>query len=461
MSLLHYFFLVSINGFFLVPAYGGESGDTVRFDLIHKNDPRLQRKPGLGPPTNNMEQMKQHVHYDSQRVQMISRAMKKRRKAEETATDDVIRAPFFSGASVRSGHYLIPLKVGTPPQQLIMIANTASELTWMKCGSNKDEGKQVSFDPTKSSSFQTINCSSTMCTQDLGDLFALGICPMPDSPCKYDYSYGAGQSVLGFFANETLTLQMKSGTEKKMEQFLVGCNEIIEGIEENDAIDGVVGLGYSIYSFAVRGSESFGYKFSYCLVDHFSPENVRSYLVFGETRHPPHMQHTDLVLGKVLTFYGVNVVGISLDGVMLDIPSEVWELRDDGGGTIIDEGSTLTFLAMDAYRPLMDALIKSLTKYTKYEDPRFEFCISVKPGEFNATEVPKLRIHFTGEARMEPPVKNYVIQVDDGVRCLGFQPLPPEGGVSVIGNIMQQNMFWEFDLKTSRLGFAPSSCTDE
>jgi hypothetical protein len=93
-------------------------------------------------------------------------------------------------------------------------------------------------------------------------------------------------------------------------------------------------------------------------------------------------------------------------------------------------------------------------------DP-FDYCYnwtSPSTGEDLAVAVPELAVHFAGSARLQPPAKSYVIDAAPGVKCIGLQ----EGdwpGVSVIGNILQQEHLWEFDLKNRRLRFKRSRCT--
>ncbi|KAL6618815.1 hypothetical protein ACP70R_033954 [Stipagrostis hirtigluma subsp. patula] len=59
-------------------------------------------------------------------------------------------------------------------------------------------------------------------------------------------------------------------------------------------------------------------------------------------------------------------------------------------------------------------------------------------------------------ALFEPPAKSYVIDVKPGVKCIGVQK-GEWHGVSVFGNILQQEHLWEFDLKKQMVGFKASS----
>lgn len=275
------------------------------------------------------------------------------------------------------------------------------------------------------------------------------------------FRYSDGSSAIGFFANETVTVGLTSGRKAKLHNILMGCSQSSQGpsFRGREVPDGVLGLGFSKSSFAIRATDAFGGKFSYCLPDHLSPKNVSSHLTFSSPSYqnaPTSKIFT--TLGAIGTFYAVNIRGISVGDELLNIPGEIWDVNGVGGA-ILDTGSSLTFLALPAYKPIVAALAVSLNKFERLDIKlgQLEYC-------FNATgfnellDVPRLIFHFQDGTRFEPPVKNYVIDAADGVKCLGLVP-SVWPGVSVIGNIMQQNHIWEFDLVNGKLGFALSSCT--
>lgn len=224
-----------------------------------------------------------------------------------------------------------------------------------------------------------------------------------------------------------------------------------------------MGLGFSNFSIAVKATKIFGGKFSYCLVDHLSHQNIASYLVFGSHQaavslsHTMHFTYTTLILGLIPPFYAVNLTGITYGGSKLNIPAETWNLNG-AGGVVLDSGSSLTALTAPAYKPVTSALMQSLQRFKKVDldiGP-LQYCFN--SSGFTESMVPELVFHFSDGARFEPPVKNYVISVDDNVKCLGFVPVAWPGP-SIIGNILQQGHLWEFDLANKKLGFARSSCT--
>ncbi|XP_022861939.1 aspartic proteinase NANA, chloroplast-like [Olea europaea var. sylvestris] len=481
-----YLFLFSMVIFLAKCSQGlGESVGT-KLELIHRH--HLQ-------PMTKLERLRQLLHSDTIRQRSISESLRLKKIRNTTGRRQVLENPnatyyhpdcsnssrrdksgcvsgkmtMNSGADFGTGQYFVSFSVGSPAQRFVLIADTGSDLTWMNCKyrchgaqCRKKTRKRRVFRADHSSSFDTVPCSSRMCKIELASLFSLTRCPSPHTPCAYDYRYLDGSAALGIFANETVTFGLTNGTKGRIHNVLVGCSESSTGQSFQEA-DGVMGLGYSNYSFALKAAEKFGGKFSYCLVDHLSPQNVSSYLIFGShkteysiTTHY-RMRQTELVLGVVNPFYAVNIKGISLGSIMLKIPAEVWNVNG-GGGVILDSGSSLTFLTQPAYQPVMAALKLSLINFTtlNLDIPQLEFCVNSTG--FDESLVPRLVFHFADGARFEPPVKSYVIDVAPGVKCLGFvRSTWP--GASVIGNIMQQNHIWEFDLANNRLSFGSSSCT--
>lgn len=218
----------------------------------------------------------------------------------------------------------------------------------------------------------------------------------------------------------------------------------------------MLSLGNSNISFASRAAARFGGRFSYCLVDHLAPRNASSYLTFGpgpEGGGAPAAR-TPLVLDRrVSPFYAVAVDAVYVAGEALDIPADVWDVGR-GGGAILDSGTSLTVLATPAYRAVVAALGGRLAALPRVAMDPFEYCYNWTAG---APEIPKLEVSFAGSARLEPPAKSYVIDAAPGVKCIGVQ----EGawpGVSVIGNILQQEHLWEFDLRDRWLRFKHTRC---
>ncbi|VAH10795.1 unnamed protein product [Triticum turgidum subsp. durum] len=319
---------------------------------------RLQLVPAA-PGASLAERARDDRHrhaYISRRL--ASSASSSRRRAAETSTApgpeaSAFAMPLTSGAYTGTGQYFVKFRVGTPAQPFVLVADTGSDLTWVKCR--------------------------------------------------------------------------------------------------------VLSLGNSNISFAARAAARFGGRFSYCLVDHLAPRNTSSYLTFGpDANGAASSSRTPLLLdAQVAPFYAVTVDAVSVAGEALDIPAEVWDVKKSGGA-ILDSGTSLTILATPAYKAVVAALSKQLAGVPRVTMDPFEYCYN-----WTATStppaVPKLEVRFAGSARLQPPTKSYVIDAAPGVKCIGLQ----EGvwpGVSVIGNILQQEHLWEFDLANRWLRFKESRC---
>ncbi|XP_044506865.1 aspartic proteinase NANA, chloroplast-like [Mangifera indica] len=451
-------------------AFANSHSSSMRMELIHRHALYLNTRP-----KTQLELMKDLFHSDIIRQKMI--AHKRRlslspiRDALETTntSSTAIEMPLRAGRDCGTGVYFVQMKVGTPAQKFTLVVDTGSELTWVncryKCGADcTTKGrldKRRVFKADFSSSFKTVACFSHMCKIELMNLFSLTRCPMPSNPCAYDFRYVDGSEAMGIFAMETVTLGLANGQKLRLKNVLIGCSDSFQGQSFVKA-DGVMGLAYGKYTFAKTASEIFYGKFSYCLVDHLSHKNVSNYIIFGSNNNESSSilgkkRYTKLQLGLLSPFYAVNVIGMSIGGVMLKIPVQVWD-ANSGGGTIVDSGSSLIFLAEPAYNPVMAALQMSVSKFQRLvlKGVPMDYC-------FNSTGydeklVPSLVIHFADGARFEPHKKSYMIDVAAGVKCVGFVSVAWPG-ISTIGNILQQNYLWEFDLAQSKLGFVASTCT--
>ncbi|XVE53408.1 hypothetical protein DITRI_Ditri03aG0000600 [Diplodiscus trichospermus] len=477
------FLLFMILFLFVVQARQQHSNSII-LELIHRDAPQLN-----ATPKTQQQRLKDLVHHDfirhndiislkwrqglEPRPRTRRHAWEQERpttRAAKSYFSDAIEMPLGSGRDLGIGQYITSVKVGTPSQKFRLIVDTGSDLTWINCRYRCSPGDNCSkkgrikrkrvFHAGLSSSFKPVPCFSHMCKVELMNLFSLTTCPTPLTPCAYDYRYTDGSAAMGVFANETVTVGLTNGRKTRLYNVLIGCSDSFQG-PSFEKVDGVMGLANSKYSFATNVAQKLGGKFSYCLVDHLSHINASNYLIFGTNNNQVAMlgntRYTRLELDLVTSLYAVNVMGISIGGNMLDIPFQVWDTTK-GGGTILDSGTSLTFLTDPAYQPVMEALKMSVSKYqkVKLDGVPMEYCFNSTG--FDETLVPKLIIHFADGARFEPHWNSYVIAAADGVRCLGFLPARFPG-ISVIGNIMQQNYLWEFDLEGNKLGFAPSACT--
>jgi hypothetical protein len=381
----------------------------------------------------------------------------------------LLMATLESGVSLGSGEYFMDVFVGTPPKHFSLILDTGSDLNWIQCVPCYDcfEQDGPHYDPKDSSSFRNISCHDPRCQ--------LVSSPDPPSPCKaenqtcpYFYWYGDSSNTTGDFSLETFTVNLTAPSGKseikRVENVMFGCGHWNRGLFHGAA--GLLGLGRGPLSFSSQLQSLYGHSFSYCLVDRNSDTSVSSKLIFGEDkdllRHP-NLNFTSLIGGKenpVDTFYYVQIKSMVVGGEVLDIPEKTWLLTAEGaGGTIIDSGTTLSYFAEPAYQIIKEAFVKKVQGYPVVKDfPILEPCYNVSGVE--KMELPEFAIHFADGAVWNFPVENYFIRLEpEDVVCLAFLGTP-HSALSIIGNYQQQNFHILYDIKNSRLGYAPMSCAD-
>ncbi|KAJ6833784.1 uncharacterized protein M6B38_338805 [Iris pallida] len=388
-------------------------------------------------------------------------------------------ATLESGVSLGSGEYLMDVFIGTPPRHFSLILDTGSDLNWLQCAPCRDCFPQRGplYDPNLSSTYRNLTCRDHSC--------ALVSPPPPDdddtspSPCgrdddhdrtcQYFYWYGDQSNTTGDLAAEAFTVNLTAGNSHlQVDGVVFGCGHWNRGLFRGAA--GLLGLGRGPLSFASQLRSLYGHHtFSYCLVDRNSDLLVTSKLVFGgedDVVRPDIMNYTSFAAaGKdnhpADTFYYVRVKGVRVGGEPLPVPPESWELAEDGtGGTIIDSGTTLTYFVRPAYRAIREAFARKVT-YPLVEDfPVLNPCYNVSGVAGEEVEMPGFGLEFADGAVWDFPAENYFIRLEpEAIMCLAFLETP-RSSLSIIGNYQQQNFRILYDNKRSRLGFAPTKCSE-
>ncbi|XP_072965741.1 aspartic proteinase nepenthesin-1-like [Typha angustifolia] len=457
---------------------------------FNSNSPCDHRRPSTPPPAPlklHLRQLKQSLLNstlkDFSRIQTILANKNDRKKHKEEAgqrrshhrrlseTAAAMMATLESGVSLGSGEYLMDVFVGTPPRHFSVILDTGSDLNWLQCLPCRDCFDQHGpvFDPAASSSYRAVTCGDSRCSL-VASSSTSPTCRSPAEPCPYFYWYGDQSNTTGDLAVETFTVNLTSSSSpsRRVHEVLFGCGHWNRGLFRGAA--GLLGLGRGPLSFASQLSSLYGHGFSYCLVDRDSDISVSSKLIFGEDEQllsHPHLNYTSFVSAKnknnnndsVDTFYYVQIKTVSVDGVKLNISQKLWELADDGsGGTIVDSGTTLTYFADPAYQIIREAFLNSVKTYPVIEDfPVLSPCYNVSG--VDRLELPSFAIEFADGANWEFPTENYFIRLEPEIVCLAILGTP-RSALSILGNYQQQNFHVLYDLKNSRLGFAPRRCAE-
>ncbi|XP_042500260.1 probable aspartyl protease At4g16563 [Macadamia integrifolia] len=373
------------------------------------------------------------------------------------------------------GGYSIPLSFGTPPQTVSFVMDTGSDLVWFPCTHryvcsncffrNQNPSNISTFIPKLSSSSKTISCENPKC----GWIHSSKVqkrcsgCEPNSRNCSqicppYIIIYGSG-STGGFLLSETLDFP-----EKKVPDFVVGCSVL-----SASQPCGIAGFGRGPTSLP---SQLHLKKFSYCLLSHnLDDTNESSLLVLDGDDKITSISYTPFVKNPITgnpafsVYYYVGLRKITVGGKKVKIPYKYLSLGSDGnGGTIIDSGSTFTFMEKEMF----DLVAREFeTQVKSYKRALYiEVLTGLRPcfdvsAEKNVS-LPELVFHFKGGAKMALPLANYYSFLGNtGVVCMTVVTDGPEisGGPSIIlGNYQQQNFYVEYDLENQRLGFRQQSC---
>ncbi|XP_028768318.1 aspartyl protease family protein At5g10770-like [Neltuma alba] len=393
---------------------------------------------------------------ESNPVQAVGRAASKRRRWEvgdvikvsgEVAAPAEAPLPARSGEILGSGDYFVRVGLGTPARELSLIFDTGSDLTWTQClpcdGSCYTQNDTI-FDPSHSSSYSNIPCSSSQCSQ----LSSAGIeqkCSASPDGCTYGIKYGDGSTSTGNLANETLTITQTD----VVDNFLFGCGHDNEGLFNGTA--GLLGLGRNAISFVQQTSDMFHRIFSYCIP---STASEVGYLTFGGVPASDNIIYTPFSsIPQSPSFYALDLTGISLAGSSLSIPSSVFS----SVGVIIDSGTVLTWLPPAAYGPLRDAFRNAMSKYPMAGSfDELDTCYDLSG--YGSVVVPKVTLSFGGGVNVDLDASGVVYVVSETQVCLAFATDEDLVDIAILGNVQQKTIEVVYDVGGGRIGFRPASC---
>ncbi|KAE8808308.1 aspartic proteinase PCS1-like [Hordeum vulgare] len=373
----------------------------------------------------------------------------------------------------------VSVVVGTPPQNVTMVLDTGSELSWLLCN-----GSSVSppapFNASASLTYSAVDCSSPACVWRGHDLPVRPFCDAPPSTsCRVSLSYADASSADGHLVADTFIL----GTQAVPALF--GCITSYSSstainssaTDPSEAATGLLGMNRGSLSFVTQTATL---RFAYCIAPGQGPGIL---LLGGDGGAAPPLNYTPLIeISQPLPYfdrvaYSVQLEGIRVGSALLQIPKSVLTPDHTGAGqTMVDSGTQFTFLLADAYAALKaEFLNQTRSLLAPLGEPGFVFqgafdaCFRgpeervsaasrllpevglVLRGAEVAVAGEKLLYSVPGERRGEEGAES--------VWCLTFGNSDMAGmSAYVIGHHHQQDVWVEYDLQNGRVGFAPARC---
>ncbi|KAL0308795.1 UNVERIFIED_CONTAM: Aspartic proteinase CDR1 [Sesamum radiatum] len=405
-------------------------------DLLHRD---FLQSPSLVSSSMSSERVTNALRQSFNRVNVL--------------TQDYARLP-STDIFPDKGEYLMKLSIGTLPFETLAIADTGSDLTWIRCNRPSSlclHPKAPLFEPTHSSTYKPISCTSSPCNSLLGCAFCDGF----KGICRYTAEYGDGSFSNGDLATET----MKLGTVT-IPNVTIGC-----GYHDKSSFgasaSGIAGLRGGKASLITKMGPLIRGKFSYCLVPHLSEMSKTSKMSFGD--HAAVSGHnvvtTPIVARTPNTFYFLTLEAITIGNKRIDLYSPSTFSQRNGteplgeGNIIIDSGTTLTFLPRELYNKVI-AEVKSQMKLREIDDPQGLLSLCYLSIE-NAAQVPEIIVHFKG-ADLKLKYVNMFVKTSKSALCLAFAPA---SSVAIYGNLAQMEFLVGYDLEKRTVSFKPTDCS--
>ncbi|TVU47592.1 hypothetical protein EJB05_07198, partial [Eragrostis curvula] len=396
------------------------------------------------------------------------------------------RAPANKVQFRRNVSLTVPVSVGTPPQNVTMVLDTGSELSWLLC--NGSSVPPPFFNASASSTYRAVPCASPDCQWRGRDLPVWPSCAAPPSTnsCRVSLSYADASSADGLLAADTFAFPGAAPPVPAV--LLFGCiasyysSSTTTGNATNNsssdaAATGLLGMNRGSLSFVTQTGTR---RFAYCI----APGDAPGLLVLGGDAAPsPPLNYTPLIsISLPLPYfdraaYSVQLEGIRVGRALLPIPRSALAPDHTGAGqTMLDSGTQFTFLLADAYAALKrEFAAQAHALLAPLDEPGFAFQ-GAFDACFRATEagvaaasrtLPEVGLVLRGaEVAVAGEKLLYMVpgerRGEDGaeaVWCLTFGSSEMAAmSAYVIGHHHQQDVWVEYDLQNGRVGFAPARC---
>ncbi|KAJ1700827.1 hypothetical protein LUZ63_000606 [Rhynchospora breviuscula] len=356
---------------------------------------------------------------------------------------------FSAACHASTASYVMDISIGTPPVLMSAILDTGSDLIWTQCNPCTACFAQPNpiFTPANSTTFSKIPCSASLCKS-----LAKSTC---NSECDYEYSYGDGSSTKGFMGYETFSFGADNSVKFSGIGFGCGTNNI--GATDNSS--GIVGMGRGALSLVSQLNVS---KFSYCFNSIHNKGS--SILLLGSwanmtsntSKSTPFMPNPHG--SPMSSFYYLSLEGITVGETLLPIPPSVFQLTAEGSsGLIIDSGTTVTALEERAFIMVTRAFMSRIKlPQASGASLGLSLCFTLPDSGMKSVDIPKLIFHFDG-ADLDMPLENYIVEdTTNKLLCLG---MVSTRGISILGNMQQQNMNILYDMEKGLLSFEPAVCS--
>ncbi|KAM3399000.1 aspartic proteinase 36-like isoform X1 [Capsicum galapagoense] len=154
----------------------------------------------------------------------------------------------------------------------------------------------------------------------------------------------------------------------------------------------------------------------------------------------------------------VNLETIAVNGQTLAINPQVFKTTRYRG-TMVDSGTTLGYLAEEAYDIFVNAITKAISQHVR----AFDGLTSQFYRTTSSVDIfPVVSLNFTDGAAMVLRGEDYLVQQfsigAETVWCMGFQKFPGRG-LTILGDMVLKDKIVVYDLARQQIGWASYNCS--
>ncbi|KAJ7955826.1 Aspartic proteinase CDR1-like [Quillaja saponaria] len=355
-----------------------------------------------------------------------------------------IRAGIIAEAT--GTQFMVNISIGDPPKPQLLTMDTGSNLFWIQCLPciKCFEQKYPIFDPSNSSTYTNLPCTSPSCTVSSRDK-----CD-PSYNCKFSFKYLDGTAVSGIMGTERLKFETSDEGIISVSNVVFGCAHDNDGYSGETS--GILGLGPSSISLVTQ----IGFKFSYCIGNIKDPKYSHNNLILGDGAK---LEGDSTPLEVFNELYYLTLEGISVGEKRLEIDPNIFKREASGkGGVVIDSGTTVSFLAEAGYVPLSNEVQSLLNgKLERVQDPANPALCYKGIIDRDLTGFPVVTFHFAGGAELALDINSMFEENGEDEFCMAIHQSGLDE-LSVIGIMAQQSYNIGYDLGGNKIFFQRIDC---